>query len=341
MASPSTAPGAVDAVPTSAAAPVITGTGLVKRWGTNTVLSGADLSIGPGVTGLLGSNGAGKTTLIGMILGLHRPDAGTLRVLDLDPSRAGPEVRARIGYSPEHHRLPPDMRVNDFVAHVAQIHGLPKRAAINRASDALWHVGLGEERFRPLGTMSTGQRQRAKLAQAIVHDPALVLLDEPTDGLDPLQRDDMLDLIRRIGRDFGIHIVLSSHLLEEVEQVCDGVVILRDGLVGASGSLEAVRGTTQGVVVELLGDPAQVAAVVDRLQSRGATVELDGLRHVIRPVDPAAQPDLLFDEVRDAIAANEVAVRRLQPHRATLEDVFLRGDGDASGAEPAASGASA
>ena len=309
---------------------VIVGRSITKSWGASRVFTGADLDIGPGVTGLLGSNGSGKTTLIGMILGQHRPDAVTLQVLGLDPATVGPDVRARIGYSPEHHRLPPDVRVNDFVAHVAQIHGLPKRAAINRASDALWQVGLGEERFRPLGTMSTGQRQRAKLAQAIVHDPALVLLDEPTDGLDPLQRDDMLDLIHRIGRDFGIHVLLSSHLLEEVERVCDGVVILRDGVVATSGSIDAVRGVALGAVVELVGAPGSADAVVAQLRDGGFDVEPDGHRLIVTAPGDATDPDHVFDALRDAVARHGAGIRRLQPRRTTLEDVFL-GELDASG----------
>ena len=305
------------------AEPIVVGTGVTKHWKSTPVLTGADIRIGPGVTGLLGSNGAGKTTLIGMILGLHKPDAGSLRVLGLDPTTAGHDVRARVGYSPEHHRLPPDTRVSDFVAHVAQVHGLPRRQAINRASDALWHVGLGEERFRPLGTMSTGQRQRAKLAQAIAHDPALVLLDEPTDGLDPLQRDDMLDLIKRMGRDFGMHVVLSSHLLEEVERVCDGVVILRDGKVAASGAIDTIRGTGTGVIVELVDG---WDGVITDLRAKGFTVTQDGLRLVVEsPSD--AHPDATFDAVRDAVAASRSAIRSLTPRRTTLEDVFLADTG--------------
>ena len=190
-------------------APIIEAQGVVKQYGTKTVLDGATFSVTHGITGLLGANGAGKTTLIGMTLGLHRPTKGTLKVLGLDPNRAGPDVRSRIGYSPEHHTLPGDVHAHDLVRHIAEIHGLPRREATYRASDALWQVGLGEERFRPISTMSTGQRQRVKLAQAIAHDPGLVLLDEPTDGLDPVQRDDMLALIRRIGSEYGIDIVLS------------------------------------------------------------------------------------------------------------------------------------
>lgn len=310
--------------PRPAAPVVIEGTGVTKRWGANTVLSGATFTIHAGVTGLLGSNGAGKTTLLGMILGLHRPDGGTLSVLGLDPATAGPDVRARIGYSPEHHRLPPDAPVNEFVAHIAQVHGLPRRAAINRASDALWHVGLGEERFRPLGTMSTGQRQRAKLAQALVHDPALILLDEPTDGLDPLQRDDMLDLIRRVGTDFGIHILLSSHLLEEVERVCDAAVILRDGVVAATGTIDELRGTSQGVVVELVGSDTAISTALGALRTPTTTVSVDGPRIRVEPSGTGpVDDDLLFDLVRDVAVTHRVGIRSLHAHRVTLEDVFI------------------
>ncbi|HRW38807.1 MAG TPA: ABC transporter ATP-binding protein, partial [Aquihabitans sp.] len=148
---------------------------VVKRWGSTLALGGASCTVGPGVTGLLGANGAGKTSLLGLILGLDRPDAGQLRVFGIDPATAGPDVRALLGYSPEHHLLPPDVKAVDFVRHVAEVHGLPRREATNRASDVLWQVGLGEERGRALGTMSTGQRQRVKLAQALAHDPKLVL----------------------------------------------------------------------------------------------------------------------------------------------------------------------
>ncbi len=327
MADPATPASATATLPAggdgASSPPVVEGHGLVKRWGSTSVLTGTELTIGPGVTGLLGSNGAGKTTLLGMILGLSPPDSGELRVLGLDPTTAGPEVRARIGYSPEHHRLPADVRVHDFVRHIAEVHGLPKRAAINRASDVLWQVGLGEERFRPLGTMSTGQRQRAKLAQAIVHDPTLILLDEPTDGLDPVQRDDMLDLIRRVGRDFGIHVLLSSHLLEEVERVCDGVVILRDGVVAESGALSSLRGASRGLVVEVTGTNAQVEALIGAVRAAGAAVELDGTRLLVSAADAAADPDVLHDLVRDSVAANDVGLLRLQARTTTLEDVFL------------------
>jgi ABC-2 type transport system ATP-binding protein len=298
---------------------VVRGTAVVKRWGETTALAGATFRIGAGVTGLLGANGAGKTTLLGMILGLHRPDGGSLEVLGLDPSIAGPKVRERIGYAPEHDALPPDVKAHDLVRHLAEIHGLPNREATARASDALWQVGLGEERFRPIGTMSTGQRQRVKLAAALAHDPVLLLLDEPTNGLDPVQRESMLDLIRRIGHEFGISVVLSSHLLEEVERVCDGVVILTDGRVVTEGSLDELRTGDGGLVVVVDGDAGPLAF---RLRAAGLCVEQDGSRLVIDAAD-----DVAADAVRDAAAHLDVGLRRVQRKTATLEDVFLATQG--------------
>jgi len=303
----------------TAAAPVIEARGLVKRYGSTTALDGADFTVGPGVTGLLGANGAGKTTVLGLVLGLHRATEGSVAVLGLDPASAGPEVRARVGYSPEHHTLPPDTRAHDLVRHIAEVHGLPYRDATSRASDALWQVGLGEERYRPIGTMSTGQRQRVKLAQAIVHDPALVLLDEPTDGLDPTQRDDMLALIRRIGTEFGIDIVLSSHLLEEVERICDAAVILADGRVVASGSIsELTAGATGTVLVEV--DEA-ADAVAAALRDRGATVTVDGTYLTVSLEGRTG--DEVYDVVRDAVVVAGAGIRRLTSRTVTLEQVFL------------------
>ena len=294
---------------------VIAGDEVRKSWGSTAVHEGLTFRVESGITALLGANGSGKTTLIGMILGLHPPDSGSLTVLGLDPASAGPEIRGAIGYSPEHHTLPPDVRAHDLVRHIAELHGLSTRDATNRASDALWAVGLGEERFRPIGTMSTGQRQRVKLAQAIAHDPALVLLDEPTDGLDPVQRDQMLDLIRRCGTEFGINILLSSHLLEEVERVCDAVVILGGGRVVANGTIDELRGGGQGVVVEVDERGAEVAAL---LRERGLDVHVDNNRVTITSIEETA-----LDLVREAVARTGTGLRRLHPRRLTLEEVFL------------------
>jgi ABC-2 type transport system ATP-binding protein len=212
------------------------------------------------------------------------------------------------------------MSAYDLVRHLAEIHGLPRKEAINRASDVLWQVGLGEERLRPVGTFSTGQRQRVKLAAAIAHDPLLVLLDEPTDGLDPTQRDAMLALIRRIGSEFGIDIVLSSHLLEEVERICDHAVILAGGEVAAAGGLDELRGVGSGAVVEL--DDGMDAMEARLGASPHLEVRRQGGRLDVTSVE--LSEDALFDAIRDALADTQCALRRLLPRRASLEDVYLR-----------------
>ena len=293
---------------------------MVKRWGRTTALAGVDATIATGVTGLLGANGAGKTTLLGLILGLTRPDDGSLEVLGLDPTRSGPEVRALIGYAPEHDALPPDVKAHDLVRHLAEVHGIPRRDAQARASDVLWHVGLGEERFRAVGTMSTGQRQRVKLAAALAHDPALLLLDEPTNGLDPMQRDSMLQLIRRIGTEFGIAVVLSSHLLEEVERVCDGVVILSSGAVVRSVSMAELRGGGGALLVEP-DDRARLDEMAVALRARGFDVEVVGTKLSVLGEDD----DALADAVRDVSIELSLGLRRVQRRLATLEDVYLEG----------------
>ncbi len=298
---------------------LVTARGVVKRYGSYTALNGVDLDIAHGITGLLGANGAGKTTILGMLIGLHRADAGSISVLGHDPWSAGPKVRERLGYAPEHHQLPPDVRAADFVRHVAELHGLPKAEATTRSSDALWLVGLGEERFRPMGTMSTGQRQRVKLAQAISHDPDLIMLDEPTDGLDPVQRDTMLELIKSVASEFSIDVILSSHLLDEVEAVCDNVTIIGEGVTIASGTLDQLRDPDSiGVVVEIDAPDHQTAEIGTALRGLGFVVEIDRSRLVIQGDD-----ERVFDAARDACVQAGVGIVRLQRRRLSLEDVFL------------------
>jgi ABC-2 type transport system ATP-binding protein len=301
--------------------PVVTAVEVTKRWSSTLALAGATFTVGDGVTGLLGANGAGKTTLLGLILGLHRPDGGSISVFGRDPWVAGAEVRSRLGYAPEHDALPPDVAAHDVVRHLAELHGLPRRDATSRASDALWEVGLGEERFRPVGTMSTGQRQRVKLAQAIVHDPELLLLDEPTNGLDPSQRDDMLGLIEHVGSDLGMHVIVSSHLLEEVERVSRSVVILDAGRVVADGSMADLQQTVPELVVDLDRidgpDPAPVLAVV--LNRKGLVARADGPNRIVIALDAPS----VYDSVRDALADGRYSVRKLERRTASLEDVYL------------------
>ena len=218
---------------------VIATSGLTKDYGSVLALDSLDVAIGDGVTGLVGANGAGKSTLIKILLGLLAPTRGSASVLGLDIAGQGEAIRRQVGYMPEHDCLPPDVSASDFVNHLAQMSGLPRTAARERTADVLRHVGLAEERYRPMGGYSTGMKQRAKLAQSLVHDPRLVLLDEPTNGLDPAARDDMLELVQRIGHDFGIAVLVTSHLLGELERVSDHVVILDSGrLLRSSATTE-------------------------------------------------------------------------------------------------------
>jgi ABC-2 type transport system ATP-binding protein len=302
---------------------VIVASGLTMQFGQQRALDALDLAVESGITGLVGANGAGKTTLMSIALGLRLPTAGAVEVLGLDPVTDGHELRARVGYGPERNLFPEDMPASDFVKHFAEVRGMPRAEARGRASDALWLVGLGEERFRALGTMSTGQRQRVKLAQAIAADPELVFLDEPTDGLDPVQREEMLMLIKQISRDYSIDVLLSSHLLEEVERICDHVIALDAGRLVAHGRIDTLIGVAEGVIVELIeiADRADaVGQVVADLQRRGLEV-----RHEVnsgRLEVLGSDVDLIADAVRDAVADSGARVGRIVRRRHRLEDVF-------------------
>jgi ABC-2 type transport system ATP-binding protein len=302
---------------------VISTAGLTMQFGHQRALDGLDLDVGHGVTGLVGANGAGKTTLMSILLGLRRATAGTATVLGLDPVTQGVELRAVVGYGPERNLFPEDMPASDLVKHLAEVRGMPKQEARSRASDALWLVGLGEERFRPLGTMSTGQRQRVKLAQAIAADPSLVLLDEPTEGLDPVQREEMLGLVRQISRTYGIDVLLSSHLLEEVERVCDHVIALDAGRLLAQGPLAALVGTDAGVTVHLIevaDRPGAVDAAIATLSAGGLDVRMRPGPGEFDVVGDDA--DAVADAVRDAVAGSGARLGRVVRRRRRLEDIF-------------------
>ncbi len=218
-AGPAAPPGAAAA---AASAPAVIETkALTKVYpGQVTALDGLTVAVAPGITGLVGANGAGKSTLIKILLGLLPPTRGQARVLGHDCQTSGQTIRTLLGYMPEHDCLPPDVTATEFVTHLGRMTGLPPTVAKERAAESLRHVGLHEERYRLIGTYSTGMKQRVKLAQALVGDPRLLLLDEPTNGLDPAGRTAMLELIGRIGTEFGISIVVASHLLGEIERIC-------------------------------------------------------------------------------------------------------------------------
>lgn len=296
------------------------------QFGAQRALDSLDVDVQSGVTGLVGANGAGKTTLMSLVLGLRAPTAGQAWVLGHDPQTNGAQLRAQIGYGPERNVVPEDMPASDFVKHMAEVRGMPRSEARGRASDALWLVGLGEERARALGTMSTGQRQRVKLAQAIASDPALLLLDEPTDGLDPVQRDEMLTLIRQVSREYGIDVVLSSHLLEEVERICDHIVALDAGRLVAQGRLSDLIGNELGVVVELAeiaDQPHAFDDVVSQLSQSGLDVRHGEVESRMEVIGPDA--DLVADLVRDAVADANARVVRIARRRRRLEDLFSVG----------------
>ncbi|HUR76345.1 MAG TPA: ABC transporter ATP-binding protein [Acidimicrobiales bacterium] len=297
---------------------VVVADGIRKMWGETLALDSASFRVGPGVTGLLGANGSGKTTTLGLLLGMHAPDAGELTVLGMNPVTQGAEIRARVGYAPEHDTLPPDVAAYEIVAHIAELRGLPRREAAGRASDVLFELGLGEERLRPVGTMSTGQRQRVKLAQAIAADPTLVLLDEPTNGLDPMQREEMLRLVRRVSVELGIHVLLSSHLLEEVERVADSVIILDEGRTVATGNVAELQAGTGPVEVLVTVDGDTTKLVSSLRTKRVEAKQLDGGRVLVSVAD-----ETTYDKLRDAIAANNLSLRSLKRQRETLEDVFF------------------
>lgn len=282
-------------------------------------LDDVSVEIPGGVVGLVGANGAGKTTLLRIILGLLHPSAGTVTVLGTSVADDPLGLRARIGYMPEGRCLPLDQTAADFVAFAAELAGIPSTEARRRASETLFLVGLHEERFRYLGDFSTGMQQRVKLAQSIVGDPDIVLLDEPASGLDPAGREQMLDLIRRL-RDFGINVLFSSHILEDIEQTCDWVVMLDAGRLVRNAPLEPPSDGDE-VSVEVIGDPQLLATA---LIGRGAHAFVDG--QVIRVVHSGAED--VFDMVVDALAEQRIGLRRMGTSLSSLEDLFLQHESD-------------
>jgi ABC-2 type transport system ATP-binding protein len=288
--------------------------GLTKRFGPVTAVSDLTVSIGAGVVGLIGANGAGKSTLIKILLGLLPATDGQATVLDLDVASAGGAIRERAGYMPEHDCLPPDVTATDFVVHMARMSGLPATAARERTADILRHVGLYEERYRAIGGYSTGMRQRVKLGQALVHDPQLVFLDEPTNGLDPAGRDDMLGLIARINSDFGISVLVTSHLLGELERVCDHIVVIDGGQLLRASSTEDVTAVSQVVIVEVDGPADELATL---LQATGLTVRVVG-----RLLEVELREGFAYDVVRDTVVRAGLGLIRMERRRHRMAEIF-------------------
>ncbi|MGE0362248.1 MAG: ATP-binding cassette domain-containing protein [Vicinamibacterales bacterium] len=274
-----------------------------------------------GAVGLLGPNGAGKSTLLKALLGFIVPARGRMHVLGLDVAAAPIAIRSRIGYMPESDAHIPGMTAVAFVAYCGQLAGLPPADAMQRAHEVLYYVGLGEARYRTLETYSTGMKQRIKLAQALVHDPDLLFLDEPTNGMDPKGRDEMLDLIRDLAHNKGVNLILSSHLLPDVEFTCDHVVVMDKGRVATQGPIDAVKGP-KGQVFELrVKDGAET--MVGLLRGAGYEVH-DTDEDVMRVFVPGEGGAV---RIFSLAAAHGLQVRHLRPSVPTLEDAFARAVG--------------
>jgi ABC-2 type transport system ATP-binding protein len=287
---------------------------LSKTYGAVTALDGLTVDLEPGVVGLVGANGAGKSTLIKILLGLLPPSAGRASVLDLDVATDAAAIRQRVGYMPEHDCLPPDVSATEFVLHMARMSGLPMAAARQRTADTLRHVGLYEERYRIIGGYSTGMKQRVKLAQALVHDPGMVMLDEPTNGLDPQGRDQMLVLLRRIGTEFGIPMLVTSHLLGELEQICDHVVVIDAGHLLRSSSTADVTSASRVIAVEVDGSAEDLVAALARA---GLSAHPAGRQVEVDLVD-----DSTYDVVRDSVVSLGLGLRRMERRRHRMAEIF-------------------
>jgi len=308
-------------VPNTDPTPILEIEELTKRYESSVALDGVSFALGPGVFGLLGPNGAGKSTLIKALIGLVRIGSGRVRVLGLDSRRDFRRVREAVGYMPEDDCIFPGLKGVESVAYAGELSGLPRLDALRRAHEVLDYVGLGEERYREVQTYSTGMRQKQKLAQAIVHDPRLVLLDEPTSGLDPLGRKRMLRLVRGLFDRTGVSVVLSTHILRDVEEICDSVVILGHGKLLVHDTMENLRRPADESITVGLERPDP--SFGEALGSRGARweeVHADELRVYGEPNAAAA---LALDVSR----ATGILVRRIESGRNTLEEIFLEAVG--------------
>ncbi|WP_425558597.1 ABC transporter ATP-binding protein [Catenulispora subtropica] len=303
---------------------MIEASGLTKRYhgasrGPVTALDGLTLAVPPGVIGLVGANGAGKSTLIKILLGLLAPTSGSASVLGYDVVDQAERIRTLVGYMPEHDCLPPDVTATEFVTHMGRMDGLPPTAAKERAAESLRHVGLHEERYRLIGTYSTGMKQRVKLAQALVGDPRLMLLDEPTNGLDPAGREAMLDLIERIGSEFGISILVASHLLGEIEQICDSLVAIDSGKLLRAASMAAFTKASAVLAVEVDEGSAQLGAA---LRAAGLDPRRDGRALLVKLGTTEDESDRVYDAIRDTVAELGLPLNRLERRRHRVEELF-------------------
>jgi ABC-2 type transport system ATP-binding protein len=323
----------IQATPSEQRATLAPGEAVVKLdgvsvvYGNNQALRNVTAVFAQGAVGLLGPNGAGKSTMLKSLLGFVKPEQGRMTVLGLDVAKHPMDIRARIGYMPESDAHIPGMNAVSFVAYCGQLAGLPAVDAMQRAHEVLYYVGLGEARYRNVETYSTGMKQRIKLAQALVHDPDLLFLDEPTNGMDPKGRDEMLELIRDLAHNKNVNLILSSHLLPDVEYTCDHVVVMDKGQVAAYGPIAELKGPA-GRVFELRikGD---LPAFIDVLREAGMECHSTD-EDVMRVFVPTGASGGATDQQRlfQLAARHGVQVRHLRPSVPTLEDVFAKAVGE-------------
>lgn len=296
---------------------------LTVRYGSRVALDAACGRFERGATGLLGPNGAGKTTLLKALLGFLTPTSGKIEAFGLSPSAAPLEVRRRIGYMPEVDAYLPDLTAVQTVAFAGELSGLPQSESMRRAHEVLQFVGLGEERYRKVETYSTGMKQKAKLATALVHDPEIVLLDEPTNGLDPAGREEMLALIRDIVTLRGLSVVLCSHLLRDVEKVCESILVISGGAIRTQGRVEDLKKLDRDwYIVRVKSDSEDFIAEVRR-RGGEAHADMDAWRIALPEAASAAW-------IFDTAAASGTQIRHLRKAEDTLEDIFLRATGQAA-----------
>jgi ABC-2 type transport system ATP-binding protein len=312
----------VSPAPSDPAAPVVHLDGVTVIYGKNPALKGVSASFAAGAVGLLGPNGAGKSTMLKALLGFVKPGAGRMTVLGLNVSERPLEIRSRIGYMPETDAHIPGMNAVSFVGYCGELAGLPPVDAMQRAHEVLYYVGLGEARYRNVETYSTGMKQRIKLAQALVHDPDLLFLDEPTNGMDPKGRDEMLELIRDLGHNKNVNLILSSHLLPDVEFTCDHVIVMDRGQVVAQGPIEELKGPA-GRVFELR-IKGNLPVFIETLRERGMECHSTD-EDVMRVFVPAGRDQR---EIFALATEQGAQIRHLRPSIPTLEDVFAKAVGE-------------
>ncbi len=306
---------------------ILSARGLSFSYGSLLALDDVTLSIREGATGLLGPNGAGKTTLLRLFLGLLPLNKGQIRLFDHAPATVSSEARSLVGYMPESDAMLPGLTGVEMVAYLAKLSGLPRREAISRAHESLHYVGLGEARYRPVDSYSTGMRQRVKLAQALAHGPKLVILDEPTNGLDPHGRDEILALIRDLWQNKGLSVLLSSHLLQDVEATCNSIAVLKAGRLveerGISGNWDpsASKSGTRDLDLRVQGDLERFQDNLQKLQIRWNRRQ-DGRLTVTLP--GSSKNRELFQAALDS----GVQIRQLRPAQTTLEEIFVQAVGD-------------